>query len=134
MLADTGVALGAEAGDLALEQVAVVEEDAPVHAVARRGAGEHQVARAQLGDRGDVGEDRWQVEEHVGDGLVLPDDAVVPQRDAQVGRVADERRGTRYGPVGRNVGAFLAANQSEPIALRSVRYTRTRVVMSLQIV
>ena len=106
------VALHAETGDLALDEVTRGEEDAPVHAVARRGAGEHEVAWTELGDLRGVGEDRRQVEEHVRGRLVLPGDPVVPQGDAQVRRVADELGGHQVGTRGQERGGVLGG---EPV-------------------
>ncbi len=42
--------------------------------------------------------------------------------------------GTSSGPVGKNPGAFLARYQSEPMAVMSLRKTRSRVVMLLTMV
>src|SRR5690606_4517802 len=42
--------------------------------------------------------------------------------------------GTRYGPSGVNVGAFLARSQSAPMSPTSLRNTASRAVMSLAIV
>jgi hypothetical protein len=42
--------------------------------------------------------------------------------------------GTSSGPVGKNVGQFLPASQSVPMLGMSGRKTRSRAVMSLQIV
>ena len=76
-------------------------------AVPGRRAGQHEVARAELGHRGDVGEDLRQVEQHVGARFVLPGDAVVLQRDPQFLRVPGEGRGDQERAGGEEGGGVL---------------------------